>query len=131
MTAKIPPSSMPAWSMTSNIGGVFRSVDAGAHWEQLGAGLDGRDVFALAETKDGAIVAGTSHGIFVLGGGDPPASASIAAPASAPGDPAASGLAEKAPHASPPTAGKAPRGTRSVRARLQSCRKRPPISVGL
>ena len=63
-------------------GGVFRSVDGGAHWEQLGAGLDGRDVFALAETKDGAIVAGTSHGIFVLGG-DPPASASNAAPASA------------------------------------------------
>jgi len=63
-------------------GGVFRSVDAGAHWEQLGAGLDGRDVFALAETKDGAIVAGTSHGIFILGGGDPPASASNIAPAS-------------------------------------------------
>ena len=53
-------------------GGVFRSVDAGAHWQQLSAGLDGRDVFALAETKDGAIVAGTSHGIFVLGSGDPP-----------------------------------------------------------
>jgi photosystem II stability/assembly factor-like uncharacterized protein len=61
-------------------GGVFRSVDAGAHWEQLGAGLDGRDVFALAETKDGAIVAGTSHGIFVLGG-DPPA-LNISAPPS-------------------------------------------------
>ena len=59
-------------------GGVFRSVDAGAHWEQLGAGLEGRDVFALAETKDGAIVAGTSHGIFVLGSGDPPVSASNA-----------------------------------------------------
>jgi photosystem II stability/assembly factor-like uncharacterized protein len=70
-------------------GGVFRSVDAGAHWEQLGAGLDGRDVFALAETKDGAIVAGTSHGIFVLGSGDPPAPASNAAPASAPGGDAA------------------------------------------
>ncbi len=54
-------------------GGVFRSNDAGAHWEQLASGLDGRDVFALAETKDGAIVAGTSHGIFILGGGDPPA----------------------------------------------------------
>jgi len=59
-------------------GGVFRSVDAGAHWEQLGAGLEGRDVFALAVTKDGAIVAGTSHGIFVLGSGDPPVSASNA-----------------------------------------------------
>ncbi|MGD0482392.1 MAG: transcriptional regulator [Terracidiphilus sp.] len=59
-------------------GGVFRSIDEGAHWQQLGVGLDGRDVFALAETKDGAIVAGTSHGIFVLGGGDPPASVSNA-----------------------------------------------------
>ena len=50
-----------------NYGGVFRSNDGGAHWEQLGSGLDGRDVFALAETKDGRVVAGTSHGIFVLG----------------------------------------------------------------
>lgn len=55
-------------------GGVFRSSDGGAHWEQLGSGLDGRDVFALAETKDGRVVAGTSHGIFVLeAAGDPPA----------------------------------------------------------
>jgi len=61
-------------------GGVFRSSDGGAHWEQLGSGLDGRDVFALAETKAGRVVAGTSHGIFVLGdeadptpAGDPPA----------------------------------------------------------
>ncbi|MGO8757258.1 MAG: WD40/YVTN/BNR-like repeat-containing protein [Terracidiphilus sp.] len=55
-------------------GGVFRSTDGGAHWEQLGAGLDGRDVFSLAQTKDGAVVAGTSHGVFVLaapGAGDP------------------------------------------------------------
>lgn len=48
-------------------GGVFRSSDGGAHWEQLGTGLDGSDVFALAETKDGRVVAGTGHGIFVLG----------------------------------------------------------------
>src|SRR5208283_3331032 len=47
-------------------GGVFRSVDGGEHWEQLGSGLDGRDVFSLAQTKDGAIVAGTNHGLFVL-----------------------------------------------------------------
>ena len=39
-------------------GGVFRSSDGGAHWEQLGSGLDGRDVFALAETKDGAFGGG-------------------------------------------------------------------------
>jgi len=57
-------------------GGVFRSSDGGAHWEQLGAGLDGRDVYSLAQTKDGVIVAGTSHGVFILdpsGAGDPPA----------------------------------------------------------
>jgi len=55
-------------------GGVFRSDDNGAKWEQLGTGLDGSDVFALAQTKDGSIVAGTSHGIFVLGSAaaDPP-----------------------------------------------------------
>jgi photosystem II stability/assembly factor-like uncharacterized protein len=47
-------------------GGVFRSDDSGAHWRQLGAGLDGRDVFSLAQTKDGAIVAGTGHGVFIL-----------------------------------------------------------------
>ena len=47
-------------------GGVFRSSDGGVHWEQLGLGLGGRDVFSLAETKDGKIVAGTGHGIFVL-----------------------------------------------------------------
>jgi photosystem II stability/assembly factor-like uncharacterized protein len=54
-------------------GGVFRSSDGGAHWDQLGTGLDGRDVFALAETKDGRVVAGTSHGVFMLeAAGDPP-----------------------------------------------------------
>ncbi len=69
-------------------GGVFRSIDGGAHWEQLGSGLDGRDVFSLAQTKDGAIVAGTTHGIFVLqaaGAGDPPPAAS-GANAAVPGD---------------------------------------------
>jgi photosystem II stability/assembly factor-like uncharacterized protein len=56
-----------------NYGGVFRSTDGGAHWGQLGSGLDGRDVFSLAQTKDGMVVAGTAHGIFVLdtsGAGD-------------------------------------------------------------
>ena len=76
-------------------GGVFRSVDAGEHWEQLGAGLDGRDVFALGQSKDGAILAGTSHGIFVLGAaGDSPASAENPAsdkPASQTPAPAADG----------------------------------------
>jgi photosystem II stability/assembly factor-like uncharacterized protein len=80
-------------------GGVFRSSDGGAHWEQLGSGLDGSDVFALAETKDGRVVAGTGHGLFVLGdggnaagAGDPPAAGDTGAAKSdsaVPADPAA------------------------------------------
>ncbi len=62
-------------------GGVFRSSDSGGHWEQVAGGLDGRDVFSLGQAADGAIVAGTSHGIFVLGGGDPPATGADPAPA--------------------------------------------------
>ena len=75
-------------------GGVFRSSDGGAHWEQLGSGLDGRDVFALAETKDGHVVAGTGHGIFVLeSAGDPPAAGSAASATEGSAAPAADGLA--------------------------------------
>jgi photosystem II stability/assembly factor-like uncharacterized protein len=47
-------------------GGVFVSNDGGLRWQHIGDGLDGRDIFALAESPDGTIVAGTSHGIFVL-----------------------------------------------------------------
>jgi photosystem II stability/assembly factor-like uncharacterized protein len=47
-------------------GGVFVSSDGGAHWEQMAEGLEGRDVFALAESPEGTIVAGTNHGIFAL-----------------------------------------------------------------
>jgi photosystem II stability/assembly factor-like uncharacterized protein len=51
-------------------GGVFVSNDGGTSWEQIGegpgGGLAGRDVFSLAETRDGTVVAGTNHGIFVL-----------------------------------------------------------------
>ncbi|HEX4030990.1 MAG TPA: transcriptional regulator [Terracidiphilus sp.] len=64
-----------------NFGGVFRSTDGGTSWEQLAQGLDGRDVFSLSQTKDGTVVAGTSHGIFIL---DPPAGDSPAAAGAAP-----------------------------------------------
>jgi photosystem II stability/assembly factor-like uncharacterized protein len=47
-------------------GGVFVSSDGGAHWEQMADGLEGRDVFALAKSPEGTIVAGTNHGIFAL-----------------------------------------------------------------
>jgi photosystem II stability/assembly factor-like uncharacterized protein len=53
-------------------GGVFVSTNGGAHWEQIDNGIDGRDVFALAESPDGTILAGTNHGIFALDKSDKP-----------------------------------------------------------
>jgi photosystem II stability/assembly factor-like uncharacterized protein len=51
-------------------GGVFVSANGGAAWTQIGdgpeEGLAGRDVYALAQAKDGTVLAGTSHGIFSL-----------------------------------------------------------------
>jgi len=47
-------------------GGVFASKDAGQHWMQQSAGLDGRDVFVLKQAGDGAILAGTNRGILRL-----------------------------------------------------------------
>jgi len=47
-------------------GGVFHSRDAGQHWLQKSAGLGGRDVFALKQASNGALVAGTNRGIFML-----------------------------------------------------------------
>jgi photosystem II stability/assembly factor-like uncharacterized protein len=47
-------------------GGAFASVDGGLHWQQLADGLEGRDVYALAQTPDGTLVAGTSHGVLLL-----------------------------------------------------------------
>ena len=47
-------------------GGVFVSANGGAAWQQIGGGLEGRDVFALAQAGDGTVLAGTNHGIFGL-----------------------------------------------------------------
>jgi len=47
-------------------GGVFVSNDGGAHWEQISEGLEERDVFVLAESPEGTILAGTNHGILAL-----------------------------------------------------------------
>jgi ligand-binding sensor domain-containing protein len=59
-----------------SFGGVFTSTDQGKSWEQLAVGLEGRDVFTLSQTKDGTVIAGTGHGIFLL---DPPANPDHAA----------------------------------------------------
>ncbi|HEX3472184.1 MAG TPA: transcriptional regulator [Silvibacterium sp.] len=45
-------------------GGVFVTEDGGKTWLQRSGGLDGRDIFSLAQADDGSIFAGTSHGIF-------------------------------------------------------------------
>ena len=45
-------------------GGVFASNDSGKTWAQQSSGLDGRDVFSLAQAADGTLLAGTGHGIF-------------------------------------------------------------------
>lgn len=55
-------------------GSVFVSTDGGSRWDHIGEGLDGRDVFTLAQAHDGQVLAGTNHGIFEFTSGpvDPP-----------------------------------------------------------
>jgi photosystem II stability/assembly factor-like uncharacterized protein len=47
-------------------GGVFVSSDGGTRWKQIADGLEGRDVYALAQNADGVVLAGTNSGIFEL-----------------------------------------------------------------
>ena len=50
-------------------GGVFVSEDGGRHWAQESNGLMGRDVFALQQGRNGALLAGTDRGMFALQAG--------------------------------------------------------------
>jgi photosystem II stability/assembly factor-like uncharacterized protein len=45
-------------------GGVFVSTDLGRTWKQQSDGLRGGDVFVLAQSNDGTLLAGSSNGIF-------------------------------------------------------------------
>ena len=81
-------------------GGVFSIRVDGQQWQQRSTGLGGRDVFALKQAANGALIAGTNRGIFILDrngsawrsinnvrGEDPPSSAKGArkkSPAAAP-----------------------------------------------
>jgi photosystem II stability/assembly factor-like uncharacterized protein len=47
-------------------GGMFVSRDSGQRWVQESEGLDGRDVLSLQQAGNGALIAGTSSGIFLL-----------------------------------------------------------------
>lgn len=49
-------------------GGVFVSENGGLTWTQQSAGLDGHDVVSLEQAPDGAILAGTRHGVYRLDG---------------------------------------------------------------
>jgi len=45
-------------------GGVFISTDRGRTWKQQSEGLHGDDVFLLAQSQDGTLLAGSSNGVF-------------------------------------------------------------------
>ena len=45
-------------------GGVFVSKDAGETWAQIDTGLENDDVYALAMSPEGDLLAGTNRGIF-------------------------------------------------------------------
>jgi photosystem II stability/assembly factor-like uncharacterized protein len=47
-------------------GGVFVLQNAEGNWKQRSIGLGGRDVFALKQASNGALIAGTNAGIFIL-----------------------------------------------------------------
>jgi photosystem II stability/assembly factor-like uncharacterized protein len=49
-------------------GGVFFSDNGGLSWSQKSTGLNGQDVFSLAQASDGTVLAGTGHGIYRLQG---------------------------------------------------------------
>jgi photosystem II stability/assembly factor-like uncharacterized protein len=74
-------------------GGVFVTADFGRTWKQQSDGLNGVDVFLLAQSDAGTLLAGTSDGIFrwsgtawvAANGGPAPAPAALAKPARAAG----------------------------------------------
>ncbi|MHB1675229.1 MAG: transcriptional regulator [Acidobacteriaceae bacterium] len=49
-------------------GGVFVSKDGGHVWGQLNLGLNNNDVFSLAMSPGGVLLAGASHGFYRLSG---------------------------------------------------------------
>jgi photosystem II stability/assembly factor-like uncharacterized protein len=62
--AKNPQTVLAGVVNDKSYGGVFVSHDNGATWTQQSNGLQGRDVFHMAQSADGVILAGTNSGIF-------------------------------------------------------------------
>ncbi len=46
-------------------GGVFVTHDGGAQWQQMNAGLAGHDIFSLAQSSTGDLLAGTHRGVYL------------------------------------------------------------------
>ena len=73
VTALLPDAKKPGTMYAGVVndksyGGVFVTEDGGKSWTQRSEGLDGRDVFSLAQTDDGTVFAGTNDGLFRLSG---------------------------------------------------------------
>jgi len=51
-------------------GGVYRIQLANKSWKQRSGGLGGRDVLTMKQASDGTLLAGTTRGLFLLGGGE-------------------------------------------------------------
>src|SRR5271165_5584963 len=47
-------------------GGLFSTDDLGKSWLQVSKGLEDRDILSLQQAENGALFAGTNHGIFTL-----------------------------------------------------------------
>jgi photosystem II stability/assembly factor-like uncharacterized protein len=87
-------------------GGVFVSSDMGRTWVQQSQGLHGGDIFVLAQSADGALLAGSSDGIFRWDGSAWVAADALAvAPVPAPSMPVAEGPHGRAKRGAAPGAG--------------------------
>ena len=62
--AKSPQTMYAGVINDKSYGGVFVSSDLGRTWVQQSQGLHGGDIFVLAQSADGALLAGSSDGIF-------------------------------------------------------------------
>ncbi len=49
----------------NGLGGVLVTHDGGTHWQQMNAGLAGHDIFSLAQSSRGDLLAGTQRGVYV------------------------------------------------------------------
>ena len=83
--AKSPQTMYAGVINDKSYGGVFVSSDLGRTWKQQSDGLHGGDIFVLAQSEDGALLAGSSDGIFRWDGSAWVAADALATAADPPG----------------------------------------------